>query len=512
MRVNMPVTNVERHLKDGEFIVSKTDLQGKIVYINRPFMEISGFTEEELMGTDHNIVRHPDMPPAAFADLWGTLRSGKPWRGMVKNRCKNGDYYWVDASANPIWDNGRMIGFMSLRKKASRVDVENAERVYRLFREGNAKGLAIKGGQVVHTGVRSWVGALFNLSIKTRMALGSILLTGLLISIGLHQLLGTAKTDESNMYALGLVGVGLVIVLWMWWLITAKLLKPLEDVIIACQAIASGDVRSSQHKHYDNEAGRLMHAINTMAGNIASIVTDLRGAATTMSSANEEISATAQSLSQVASEQAASVEQTSAAVEQMSASITQNAENAKVTDSMAIKAAKEADEGGEAVLETVSAMKTIAEKIGIIDDIAYQTNLLALNAAIEAARAGEHGKGFAVVAAEVRKLAERSQLAAQKIGEVAKNSVCLAEKAGKILNDMVPSIKKTSDLVQEISAASDEQSSGAGQINSAMNQLNQITQQAASSSEELAATAENMSDQAKQLEGLVGFFKLDQVA
>jgi len=187
----------------------------------------------------------------------------------------------------------------------------------------------------------------------------------------------------------------------------------------------------------------------------------------------------------------------------------QNTENAKITDGMASKAAKEATEGGESVKQTVTAMKQIANKIGIIDDIAYQTNLLALNAAIEAARAGEHGKGFAVVAAEVRKLAERSQVAAQEIGEVASSSVQLAEKAGKLLDEMVPSINKTSDLVQEITAASEEQSSGVGQINTAMAQLNQITQQNASSSEELAATAEEMSSQAEQLQQVMSFFKVE---
>jgi methyl-accepting chemotaxis protein len=192
----------------------------------------------------------------------------------------------------------------------------------------------------------------------------------------------------------------------------------------------------------------------------------------------------------------------------MTASINQNTENAKVTDSMASKAAKEATEGGQAVGNTVEAMKKIAGKIGIVDDIAYQTNLLALNAAIEAARAGEHGKGFAVVAAEVRKLAERSQVAAQEIGQVASGSVELAERAGKLLDEMVPSIKKTADLVQEIAAASQEQSSGVSQINAAVSQMSQTTQQNASSSEELAATAEEMSGQAEELQRSMSFFKV----
>ncbi|MBB1268335.1 methyl-accepting chemotaxis protein [Shewanella sp. SR44-3] len=271
--------------------------------------------------------------------------------------------------------------------------------------------------------------------------------------------------------------------------------------------IANGDLQIKVDVKA-NDTSSMLFAVNTMVSKLSEIITSIRVSADNLSSASEEVSATAQSMSQGASEQAASVEETSASIEQMSASISQNTENAKVTDGMSSKAAKEADEGGAAVQQTVTAMKSIADKISIIDDIAYQTNLLALNAAIEAARAGEHGKGFAVVAAEVRKLAERSQVAAQEIGGVATNSVSLAEKAGKLLDEIVPSIKKTADLVQEISAASEEQSSGAAQINTAMEQLSQITQQSASASEELAATAEEMSSQAELLQDVISFFKV----
>ena len=287
---------------------------------------------------------------------------------------------------------------------------------------------------------------------------------------------------------------------------------PINEVKRVMVALSQGDLTQQIDDDYAGDFKVLQDAVNGSLIKLSEIIEQVRGAADALTNAAAQVSSTAQSLSQSSSEQAASVEETSASVEQMSASINQNSENASVTDNIATKAAEEAGEGGEAVKNTVSAMKNIAEKIGIIDDIAYQTNLLALNAAIEAARAGEHGKGFAVVAAEVRKLAERSQVAAQEIGELAGNSVSLAERAGKLLDEMVPSIRKTSDLVQEIASASHEQSGGVEQINNAMNQLNKATQQNASASEELAATAEELGGQAGQLQELMGFFTVGEGA
>jgi methyl-accepting chemotaxis protein len=284
------------------------------------------------------------------------------------------------------------------------------------------------------------------------------------------------------------------------------IVEPLNEAMTVMSGLAQGDLSRTVQGDYQGQLLELKQSINGTVSKLNQIIGDVRDSANALASASEEISATAQCMSQASTEQAASVEETSASMEQMSSSIEQNTENAKITDGIASKAAQEAGEGGKAVKDTVAAMKTIAEKIGIVDDIAYQTNLLALNAAIEAARAGEHGKGFAVVAAEVRKLAERSQVAAQEIGNVAKGSVAMAERAGSLLDEIVPSITKTSDLVQEIAAASEEQSSGVGQINAAMGQLSQITQQNASASEELAATAEEMSSQAEQLQRLMSFF------
>jgi methyl-accepting chemotaxis protein len=281
-----------------------------------------------------------------------------------------------------------------------------------------------------------------------------------------------------------------------------------KDTIEVASALEQGDLTRTVTRDYQGAFDQVKQSLNNTVAKLAQTIGEVNATTDTIVSATQQVSATAQSLSQASSEQAASVEETTASVEEVGSSIKQNTENAKVADTMSAEGSSKAAEGGEAVTETVGAMKQIARKIGIIDDIAYQTNLLALNAAIEAARAGEHGKGFAVVAAEVRKLAERSQVAAQEIGQLAINSVGLAERAGKLLDEIVPATKKTADLVQEITAASEEQNVGVSQINTAMSQLNQITQQNASASEELAATAEEMSGQADSLQQLMSFFNV----
>ena len=316
-----------------------------------------------------------------------------------------------------------------------------------------------------------------------------------------------AATTAAKLVTIISIVAAIIAIAFAWW-ITRSITKPVSEAAAAANELAEGNLTVKIKSESKDETGQLMGAMATMVGKLTQIISEVNVASDALNNAAGQVSATAQSLSQSSSEQAASVEETTASIEQMTASITQNTENAKITNGMATKSAGEATEGGQAVNDTVEAMKQIAQKIGIIDDIAYQTNLLALNAAIEAARAGEHGKGFAVVAAEVRKLAERSQVAAQEIGQVAGSSVKLAERAGHLLNEMVPSIKKTSDLVEEIAAASQEQSAGVGQINGAMGQLNKATQQNASASEELAATAEEMGGQAAQLQELMSFFRL----
>ncbi|MYL83456.1 HAMP domain-containing protein [Desulfovibrio aerotolerans] len=315
--------------------------------------------------------------------------------------------------------------------------------------------------------------------------------------------LGTASTT---------MVVGLSIALLLGIIVSVVLTKaitgPVQKGVQFAEAMSNGDFTKTLEIDQKDEIGILAASLNTMVVKLREVVAEIQSASENVASGSEELSASAQSMSQGATEQAASVEEISSSMEQMSSNIKQNAENAQQTQSIAVKAAQDAQEGGKAVISAVTAMKNIAEKISIIEEIARQTNLLALNAAIEAARAGEHGKGFAVVAAEVRKLAERSGSAASEISDLSTSSVRIAEEAGEMLTKMVPDIQKTAELVQEIAASSMEQNSGADQINKAITQLDQVVQQNASASEEMASTSEELSSQAEQLQSTIEFFQV----
>ena len=319
--------------------------------------------------------------------------------------------------------------------------------------------------------------------------------------------------DEHEKSALratvGLAFAGLIIGLTVAIWVTRAITRPIQQAVALADAIAVGDLNRSLDLDQRDEVGQLATALNKMVENLRNIVGEVTLAAENVASGSEQLSATAQQLSQGASEQAASAEETTSSMEEMTSSVQQNADNAKQTDKIAMQAAENARASGEAVTQTVSAMKEIAQKINIIEEIARKTDLLALNAAVEAARAGEHGKGFAVVASEVRKLAERSQTAAGEITRLTTEGFGVAEGAGVMLGKLVPDIRKTAELVQEINAACSEQSTGAAQVNKAIQQLDQVIQQNASASEEMASTAEELTSQAEQLQAAISFFKVE---
>jgi methyl-accepting chemotaxis protein len=314
--------------------------------------------------------------------------------------------------------------------------------------------------------------------------------------------------QEARNIMLGVGALAMLLAIIITTLLARSITRPMQQAVSIADRLAEGDLTMVVESDSSDETGQLLSAMSSMVAKLKEIVGEVTAAANNVAAGSTELSASAESMSQGATEQAAAAEEASSSMEEMSSNIRQNADNALQTEKIAIKSSTDAQEGGETVAQTVGAMKDIAVKINIIEEIARQTNLLALNAAIEAARAGEHGKGFAVVASEVRKLAERSQQAAASISELSTSSVQVAERAGAMLSKMVPDIKKTAELVQEISAASREMDTGAEQINKAMQQLDQVIQQNASAAEEMSSTAEELSSQAEQLQSSIAFFNV----
>ncbi|ACU89516.1 methyl-accepting chemotaxis protein [Desulfomicrobium baculatum] len=321
-----------------------------------------------------------------------------------------------------------------------------------------------------------------------------------------------ANLNSASTVMIGGLSVGVIIGILTAIFLTKGITGPVQLGVDFARKLAQGDLTAKLDVDQKDEVGILAQALRDMVAKLREIVTEVQSASDNVASGSEELSASAEQLSQGATEQAASVEEVSSSMEEMGSNIRQNADNASQTEKIALKAALDAEAGGKAVVQAVGAMKNIAEKISIVEEIARQTNLLALNAAIEAARAGEHGKGFAVVAAEVRKLAERSGTAAAEISELSSSTVSVADQAGQMLVKLVPDIQRTAELVQEISAASNEQNAGAEQINKALQQLDQVIQQNASASEEMASTSEELSSQAEQLQSSISFFHLGATA
>ena len=320
----------------------------------------------------------------------------------------------------------------------------------------------------------------------------------------------TSFARQTALVMFMIVAVTFVVAIIVTSLVSRGITRPVKAMAqhLGEMAQGGGDLTKRIEIISHDEVGQMASSFNLFVNKLEEIISEVRTSSDGIASAATQVATSAASLSQGTSEQAASIEETTSSLEQMSASITQNADNSRQMEQMAVKGARDSEESGSAVRESVVAMKQIAEKISIIEEIAYQTNLLALNAAIEAARAGEHGRGFAVVATEVRKLAERSQTAAQEIGGLAANSVGVAERSGELLRELVPAIKKTSELVQEVTASSREQSSGVTQINQAMTAVDTVTQRNAASAEELSSTAEELAAQSEALQQLMAFFRV----
>ncbi|MBY0243800.1 MAG: PAS domain S-box protein [Burkholderiaceae bacterium] len=521
MRNNLPVTDREYELSDTETIVSTTDLDGNITYANPYFIRVSGFTKEELLGAPQNILRHPDMPVEAFADLWSTIRRGQAWTGLVKNRCKNGDFYWVNANVTPVMEAGRIVGYMSVRTKPSRSEVAAADALYRQFKEGNARKAAIKQGSVVGTGVLARAAALHNLSLanKTTVMLGSAML--LVLAALLWPYVASAELGQS-WWSAGLGATALLMMASYWLMIQQSVLAPLRHARLACQTMAGGDMTFEVHTERQDEMGQMLRSLRQLGINLRSIVGDVRSNFEEISTATGEIAAGNMDLSGRTEAQASALEETASSMEQLASTVQQNCQHAAQASNMASEAMRIASDGGLVVANVIhtvgeigNASKKVTDIIGIIEGIAFQTNILALNAAVEAARAGEQGRGFAVVATEVRNLAQRSAAAAKEIKDMLAVSasrvnagVTLAERAGDTMEEMIASVRRVTGVMGEIAAASAEQSTGIEQVNTAVLQMDEVTQQNAALVEQAAAAAVSLEEQTANVVQALDVFKL----
>ncbi len=519
MRQNTPVTNVEYILMDTQTVVSKTDLKGNITYINQDFIDISGFTAEELIGAPQNIVRHPDMPVEAFADFWQTIKSGKAWTGLVKNRCKNGDHYWVEANAAPMLENGQMVGYTSIRVKPSREQVAAAEKIYRDIKNGNSD-FEIKEGAVIKRSAFRRFDLLNILSIRTKIIASFGFLMVLFIANFLMQFSSDSKGGVG--WSSIIATLGIITSVLFAFLIFRAAVHPLAGIQRDIERMSAGDLSGSIKATGNDELTKLVQSLRVLQINVKLLVGQIKEAAEAVSNDSAAIASGNLDLSSRTETQASSLEETASSMEELTSTVKQNADNAREANKLVSSASDTAILGGDAVGQVVETMGSIRESsrkivdiIGVIDGIAFQTNILALNAAVEAARAGEQGRGFAVVATEVRNLAQRSAAAAKEIKELIGDSVTkvetgakLVDQAGHTMSDIVNQVKKVAGYMADITLASQEQSDGIEQVNLAITEMEESTTQNAALVEQAAAAAENMQQQSIKLTDLVNSFKL----
>jgi aerotaxis receptor len=529
MRVNLPVTNTEYELSDGVSLVSRTDLKGRLVYANLPFIEASGFSETELLGKPHNLVRHPDMPEEAFVDLWATLKAGLPWSGAVKNRRKNGDFYWVFANVTPVHENGVTNGYLSVRTKLSREQLAEAEHAYRQFKEGRAEHMAIMHGAVVRAGLIGRLMSFRRIPVNLRIALSTGIGAALMLGLGLFgwsetNALAKAAGMHSTLPALIAMAcvTGAILTLLFGYFISRTILRPLDRALGVARAIAGGDLSLQFEVSAWDETGQLMRALTQMKANMVGAVSDIGSNVDSIRIAASEIASGNADLSGRTESQASSLEETASSMEELTSTVKQNAEHAHHANQLVGSTAEIAAKGGVMVGQVVDTMasisassRKIADIIGVIDSIAFQTNILALNAAVEAARAGEQGRGFAVVAAEVRNLAQRSAGAAREIKSLIGDSAekvelgsKLVSEAGVAMDDIVTSVERVAELMSGIATASQQQSAGIEQINQAVGQMDEMTQQNAALVEQAAAAAASLHERADKLVQAVSMFRL----
>jgi len=504
-------------LPDDEVIITHTDPTSRITYANEAFLASSQYTLEECLGRPQNIVRHPDMPKEAFADLWATIRSGKSWTGIVKNRRKHGGYYWVRANVTPMMENGRIVGYMSVRVKPTREEIEQAQRVYAEIRAGRATSLRIEQGRVVD---KSFAGVLQRMLQPSLQSCAWMILgtSGAIFSgLALYSWFAGSPliVTASSAFGAGLVSSGIAY-------LSRRVVQPLLRLQKAAFGLLAGDTRSRIPDDGADCVASVAQALEQVRIKMDGVLKDNLSVATRVRDAAGSLTASIAEVSDRVAEHAASLEESAASLEQLTSSVARNCDNTVHAARFAQKSLDTTRRGRAVVGDLNTTMNAIEESsrrigeiVGIIDSIAFQTNLLALNAAVEAARAGEQGRGFAVVAQEVRNLAQRSASSAREIKALIESSAAtvergseLADRADQAMQEVVESVERAAGLLSEIEAAGREQQTGIEQISAAVSQMDQITQEDAQMAQALTETAAQLQDRSDELMAVISAFRL----
>ncbi|MCK7357222.1 methyl-accepting chemotaxis protein [Enterobacter roggenkampii] len=496
------VTQNEYPLDDDTTLMSTTDLHSYITHANDTFVKVSGYQLDELTGQPHNMVRHPDMPKAAFADMWYTLQQGEPWSGIVKNRRKNGDHYWVRANAVPMVRRGQVTGYMSIRTKATAEEIAAVEPFYRALNDGSCKKRVHKG-LVVGKG---WLGKLPSMPLRWRVRS---------VMAGLFAVLAATLVATSAGW-MPLAAAALVMLLGTL-LFEQQIVRPVENVARQALKVATGERNSVQHLNRSDELGLTLRAVGQLGLMCRWLINDVSSQVVSVRDGSDRLAQGNEDLNDRTRQTVANVQQTVATMNQMAASVQSNSETAAEVDKLSVAASSAATKGGNAMQTVVKTMDDIADstqRIGsitsLINDIAFQTNILALNAAVEAARAGEQGKGFAVVAGEVRHLASRSASAANDIRKLIDASASKVQSgseqvhaAGRTMDDIVVQVKNVTQLIAQISHATSEQATGLSELTRAVAELDSITQKNADLVEESAHISAMVKHRAGRLKDAV---------